>query len=416
VNGEQLYGLARLRTVMQMSRHPAMSKLSLKQRWATWTVFRESKCTRLDDQVYTNTFTPPWPSVAHDRFLESYVDVGTGTPRPVITNFAVTSLCPCKCWHCSFSNRDKAGILSADELKQAIADVQELGTSVIGLTGGEPLLRDDLEEILAAIPPKSAPLLFTTGWKLTRERVRALKDAGLRMPVVSLDHHTAERHDAGRGIDGPFSWACRAIELFRSEGLYVSVSFVPTRQLLDDREDFFRTIEFFRDLGVNDMRLTSPILSGKLTSRPDEVLGPEHVATIWEAQRMCTRTPGYPGMFAYDYFESESFYGCGAGYNYMFVDSRGNVCPCDFTMMSMGNIRERPIAEVWGEMSSRFHTPGCTCYATRIADEVAEVDSPTWPLGQEDSTRIHTACPSWDDHLPAFYRRMGFRRGGPGGR
>jgi hypothetical protein len=42
----------------------------------------------------------------------------------------------------------------------------------------------------------------------------------------------------------------------------VAVSFVPSRKLVDDKADFFKTIEFFRELGVNDMRLTSPILAG----------------------------------------------------------------------------------------------------------------------------------------------------------
>ena len=74
-------------------------------------------------------------------------------------------------------------------------------------------------------------------------------------------------------------------------------------------------VDFFRDLGVNDMRLTSPILSGKLASRREDLLTEENVKTIFEIQRRCTRVKGYPGVFAYDYFESKQFYGCVAGFN-----------------------------------------------------------------------------------------------------
>ena len=45
------------------------------------------------------------------------------------------------------------------------------------------------------------------------------------------------------------------------------------------------------------MRLTSPILSGHLTNRPDELLTPEHVTTVFEIQKKCTATPGYPEFY-----------------------------------------------------------------------------------------------------------------------
>ncbi len=62
-----------------------------------------------------------------------------------------------------------------------------MGSSVIGLTGEEPLLRNDLEDIIACIDNRSMPIIFTTGYKLTKNRVRRLKEAGLEIPVISLD-------------------------------------------------------------------------------------------------------------------------------------------------------------------------------------------------------------------------------------
>ena len=62
----------------------------------------------------------------------------------------------------------------------------------------------------------------------------------------------------------------------------------------------------------------------------------------------------------------------------MFIDSQGNVCPCDFTMLSFGNILERPIQEIWEETSKHFFTPGPACYAN-ISNE---------------------------ERLPEFYKRM----------
>jgi len=407
MNGLQLYGWRRLLATLRIGMHPTLRKLPWRRRLALNYVSRRSKLTELGGRVYSNTFTPYFPSLAYDRYLEGVLSIARGEPLPVITNFAVTPHCPCRCWHCSFAHRAKSE-LGLSELREAIDQVQELGSSVIGLTGGEPLLRDDLEQILAAVGARSMSLLFTTGHRLSRERVRALKDAGLGIPVVSLDHHRPEVHDERRGLRGVHAGAIKAIEMFREEGFYVAVSFVPDRKLIRDTAELARTLTLFRELGVNDMRLTSPILSGHLTAQHDTLLSRDDVRTIWRLQRHSTRTPGEPGMFAYDYFESERLYGCGAGFNYLFVDAAGNLCPCDFTMISFGNITERPIADIWRETSGRFRAPGCHCYANVISDSVARAESTLRPLGPADSHAVVDRHPPYDpDRLPGFYRRMG---------
>ena len=408
-NGTQLYGIQKFLTTVKMGMNKELKKLSLRQKLALNYVSKESKLTRIGNKIYTNTFTPYFPSRAYDRFLKGVIAISAGQPLPVVTNFAVTPQCPCNCWHCSFSDRSKKDVLTLEQLRKAIADVQDLGTSVIGLTGGEPLLRDDLEEIIACIDKRSMPLLFTTGYKLTRQRVKDLKSAGLEIPVISLDHYKAEVHDKGRRQEGIFDYAVNAIRLFQDEGFYVAVSFVPDKPLVSDRQEIFKVIEFFRDIGINDMRLTSPILSGKLTTQPEERLSPENVQTIVEIQKKCTRTKGYPGVFAYDFFESEKYYGCGAGFNYMFIDSQGNVCPCDFTMLSFGNIFERPLQEIWAETSRHFRTPGPACYANISNDVIFSKKTAEWPLRKQATLEILDECPSYDERrLPEFYKRMGF--------
>ncbi|MCG8683742.1 MAG: SPASM domain-containing protein, partial [Desulfobacterales bacterium] len=208
---------------------------------------------------------------------------------------------------------------------------------------------------------------------------------------------------------GIYEYALNAIRLFQDEGFYVAVSFVPDKSLVGNREEIFKVIEFFKDLGINDMRLTSPILSGKLTAKPEERLTSENIKTIFDIQKKCSHTKGYPGVFAYDFFESEQYYGCGAGYNYMFIDSQGNICPCDFTMLSFGNIHERPIKEIWEETSKNFCKPGYSCYANLSNDFIYEKKSKEWPLKSKATIEILKECPSYDvDKTPEFYKRMGF--------
>ena len=210
-NGKQLYGFQKFLTILKMGMNKELKKLSIKKKLALNYVSKESKLTRIDEKIYTNTFTPYFPSLAYDRFLRGVISMASAKPLPVVTNFAITPQCPCSCWHCSFSDRSKKDILSLDQLKTAIAEVQDLGTSVIGITGGEPLLRDDLEEIIASIDDRSMPIFFTTGYKLTKDRVKSLKEAGLEIPVISLDHYSAEIHDQGRRKKGIYDYALNAI-------------------------------------------------------------------------------------------------------------------------------------------------------------------------------------------------------------
>jgi len=417
-NGTQLYGINRAVATARMGLHKGLKGVSLKTRLAMLYALKASKMTRLGNEIYTHTFTPFFPSPAYDHYLKGMVAASTGKPVPLAMNFAVTPRCPCNCWHCSFADRAKKEVLTLEILRTSIAEIQDLGAGVIGFTGGEPLLRDDLEEIIASVDNRSMPLLFTTGYKLTRERVKRLKEAGLKIPVISLDHYRPEVHDEGRRKQGIFDYAVNAIRLFKEEGFYVAVSFVPNKRLVSDKKEIFKILDFFKELGINDMRLTSPILSGHLTSRHDELLSKENKQTIREIQKKCVSTKGYPGVFAYDFFESKDYFGCGAGYNILFVDSQGNVCPCDFTMLSFGNIMENSLADIWEETSRHFPQPGCICYANKASSTIAAKagESQTWPLNPEKSLEVVRECPTHEpSELPEYYRRAGLRcvRGRP---
>lgn len=407
--GEQLYGFNKIGAMFEMMKSPVMKTLSLRQMMAMNYVSNNSKFTRVGDRLYMNTFTPYYPSPAYERYIAGILETVKGKPTPVMMNFALTANCICDCWHCSFSDRTKKNQLTVPELRDAITKVQELGTSMIGFTGGEPLLRADLEEIISLVGDKSMSLLFTTGWGLTPERARGLKEAGLGIPVISLDHRDPATHDRRRGRDGMHAAAVRAIEMFQAEGMYVAISFVPDRELLSNREELYRTLDFFRSLGVNDMRLTSPILSGHLNDHPEEKLDAADVARVQEVQRFLVKNKGYPACFAYDVFEGEDFYGCGAGFHFIFVDSSGNVCPCDFCSISLGNIRERPISDIWKEYSHIFRAPGCSCYANEISRSIAGMNTTVRPLAVEQSKDIINACPSYTrGKVPKFYEKMGF--------
>ena len=146
--------------------------------------------------------------------------------------------------------------MSVEELKDEITQPQELGTSMIGFTGGEPLLRPDIEDIINLVGDKSMSLMFSTGYGLTKERVNGLKAAGLGIPVVSLDHYDAAKHDKRRGKEGMHATAIKAIEMYQAENMYVAVSFVSDHELIANLEESYKTLDFFISPDIHDIRLT----------------------------------------------------------------------------------------------------------------------------------------------------------------
>jgi MoaA/NifB/PqqE/SkfB family radical SAM enzyme len=124
------------------------------------------------------------------------------THRPICVSFEVTHSCPADCMHCDKGGlRDEPSRLGPADYARLSA---ELKPAVCQLSGGEPLLRDDLEDVARATKRRSGlPLLIcvTSAWLLTEARYLALCDAGVDIFSISLDFPD-NRHDEFRRIRG----------------------------------------------------------------------------------------------------------------------------------------------------------------------------------------------------------------------
>jgi MoaA/NifB/PqqE/SkfB family radical SAM enzyme len=87
--------------------------------------------------------------------------------------------------------------------------------------------------------------------------------------------------------------------------------------------------------------------------------------------------------------------GCIAGYQTLFIDASGEICPCDFTPLSFGNIKETPITEIWTQMKEYFPRPRTDCLMRDIAEKI---DSSILPLSPNESKKI---IPQIDEKSPA---------------
>ena len=156
--------------------------------------------------------------------------------RPFIVIWETTQACDLACLHCRACAQPVRSRLelNTDEAKRLIDEVAALRAPVFVLTGGDPLKRPDIFELVEyasthgvriSLTPSATPLL-------TQEAIRKLKQCGLARLAISLDGPTADIHDAFRRVPGSYDWTLRAVRWAREIGLPVQINTTITRHNL----------------------------------------------------------------------------------------------------------------------------------------------------------------------------------------
>ena len=137
--------------------------------------------------------------------------------KPFQVLVQLTNKCNMRCSFCDFwpNVAPRSEELSVTDYKRLSRELKELGTFLVSIEGGEPLVRPDLVGIVEALSEHHVTALFTNGWLLTEDLAKSLFDAGLVHANVSIDYPDAKRHDDKRGLEGAFDRAWRAVDYFR---------------------------------------------------------------------------------------------------------------------------------------------------------------------------------------------------------
>lgn len=270
---------------------------------------------------------------------------------PNLMSFAITPTCTLSCPQCSFVDlgRDTTqSPLSFEESRQALKAAQDMGVSVISLTGGEPLSCPHLEDLLRSIDKDlSTVILFTSGLGL-ETRAAGLRRAGLDGLYVSIDEPEAALHDRHRGRPGLFDEAMRGIAAAKQAGLTVGMSICAFPGSLESGR-LARLIDLGRARGVHEIVIFAAAPSGNLKHRQD-LCQPEWIDEIVRFTERYRDDSRYPGVIAYNYNASWRGLGCSGGTRWFFLDPYGNVHPCDFNHLKVGNIREELLSRLWDRL------------------------------------------------------------------
>ncbi len=169
--------------------------------------------------------------------------------RPVVV-WNLTRRCNLYCAHCyaSADAETAPGELGTEEGRRLLDDLADYGVPVVLFSGGEPMVRDDLAELVRYADERGIrPVLSTNGTLATPERTRQLRDAGLAYAGVSVDG-LPERNDAFRGREGAFDAAVRGIRAFLDAGLKTGLRYTITGRNAADLEG---VVDLLREEGVD---------------------------------------------------------------------------------------------------------------------------------------------------------------------
>lgn len=315
-----------------------------------------NKGVRFEGRVYTLVGMPGYPSKALDKLFRNELHRKVPVPGHPgslsIVIFAFTKKCPLRCEHCiEWDSLNQHETLSKEDVLAIVQKFQDHGVAQIELSGGEPLNRyHDMLDVLRQSDTLNVDFwMLTSGYHLTAEKARELREAGLRGVSVSLDHWNAEAHDKFRGVEGAYHWALQATQNALEAGLLVSLSMVPVHDFCTPH-NLWTYAELAKKLNVHFIRILEPRAGGHYAGLPVELTEPE-LNVLDRFVHDMSRRPDYPPVEYHTAFQRKA--GCfGSGKRYLYVDTDGDAHTCPFCRHKCGNVLQKPIGEIIKGMGS----------------------------------------------------------------
>jgi MoaA/NifB/PqqE/SkfB family radical SAM enzyme len=258
-----------------------------------------------------------------------------------IIQFQYNYTCNFTCKHCSVKRfqgkSDKRSFTIAD-VKNLFRQADEMGLARVTITGGEPLVFKDFDDLVAAIDPQKFYInCDTNGWLLNEKKAKHIKSIGVDRVQLSLDSFYAEEHDRFRGVKGAYERAMKAVDIAMDTGLAIFIQTVVTKQRLRT-DEFIQFIEFFHKKGVGVfVTYAKPVGSWEgnfnvLVDKNDM----KYMEELEKKYNVFTHlTPAY-GLNM----------GCISVKGMFSVTQYGDVLPCPYIHTSIGNVFEEPLKDI----------------------------------------------------------------------
>lgn len=283
---------------------------------------------------------------------------------PHLISWNLTRRCNLACGHCYLDavqrKSEASDELSLPEVARVIDEIAEFAPgAMLVLTGGEPLLRRDLGDIVEhAAGSGLMPVVGTNGILLDAARARQLRELGAAGVGISLDSTTAEFHDRLRGHDGAWQGALDGMRAARDAGLGVLMQ---ATLFEENRDQLAGFADLAADVGAMALNFFFLVCTGRGVTQTDlsgqayedslrDILALQQARPDLMIRARCApyarRMLGlHAGEATAGYAEWSS--ACLAGRRYLRIGPKGEVTPCPYIPGSAGSVRWQPLREIW---------------------------------------------------------------------
>lgn len=275
--------------------------------------------------------------------------------RPSLISWNLTKRCNLRCPHCYMeAGKKDDNELTTDECLALIDEMKLLGTEMVILTGGEPLLRKDIYEIASRASEQGMWVVMGTNGVLLNDRVaKKMIDCGVKGVAISIDSIDPAKHNSFRG--GPNAWehSVKALDVCRENGLQTVVQ---TTVMDMNRDEIPQLLEFSREKGAWSFNLYFLVQTGRgqemndLSAGVTEHLLADLVGVQDQHRPMLVRSKCAPQFKRIAYEQGMAGLesgGCMAGTQYCRITPNGDVTPCPYMTVVAGNVREQTFSEIW---------------------------------------------------------------------
>jgi putative heme d1 biosynthesis radical SAM protein NirJ2 len=295
---------------------------------------------------------------AHRRAEHPVSEVSQpGELRPSLVSWNITRQCNLTCAHCYRDARelpDPQELTTAEGIK-LIEEIAEAGFRVLILSGGEPLMRADLHELISAARERGLrPVLGSNGTLITEAAAVRLRDAGLARAGISLDSADTEYHNALRGSPTAWQDAVAGMKACRAAGLPFQINTTVTRQ---NQGQMLAITDAAIELGAAGHHVFFLVPTG----RGKDIAGDMVQAALYEKlleallvkqkeisiEIKPTCAPQFVRIAERVGLETRFTMGCLAARTYCVVTPTGETQPCPYLPIAAGNVHTESFVSIW---------------------------------------------------------------------
>ncbi len=299
--------------------------------------------------------------------------LGLNPKSPAVVHLEITRKCNLRCRMCDLW-LDKTNELSAGKLKDIAAELGKAGVKAVGITGGEPMLRNDIEEIIKEFKKKHMIVHLNTNGTIPKTAER-LKDTGVDSVTVSIDYFGKE-HDENRGMKGCFDKAVQTIRDLKKAG--IKRVGIGTLIMGQDAKHFEKLTELANKLNVFisfagfDLGLVSKQKELRKEKFEQFEKGVEKINELRRKYKNIMTLPAYLDYIKNQSKSQKTIKWCYAGYATCIIRANGDVQPC-YQLKAAGNLKEKSFKEIWNskemnEIRNKIKKGCGVCFANCIIE------------------------------------------------